>query len=509
MDIDRLADEAPQTFFFYDLETSGLNPKSDRIMQFAGIRTDLNFNQIGDPVNLLVKMTDDTLPSPDAIEVTKITPQSTQLDGLSEPEFVSYVQKEIFTPGTIATGYNSIRFDDEFMRYTFYRNFFDPYTWEWQDGRSRWDLLDIVRMTRALRPEGVNWPVTELPTTPVELKPNNRLENLTKENHLPHEHAHDALSDVEALISVTKLLSGKQPDLYSYLFSHRDKRSVSEIIKKPFVYSSGHYSSKNLHTTVAVVIGTIDSTRKLVFDLRYNLEELLEEERNFKPEEKVSKTGKKYKTFFSWSPMVKEISVSKCPAVAPLGVLETPSTEDNNDRFSPTKKGTTGWQKIGLTKEQIQKNYDILRIHPEFIERMMKQYKDKKDSFEKDEDVDGQLYDGFASDKDKKIFQEVRNKNQNELADFNPVFDDQKYSTLLLHYKGRNFSKSLSEAEQKEWEKYRRQRLERQEKNFVAKIEELQKLAQSGKPMKNGKLVDENVLEDLLLWYQSLASSDY
>ena len=148
------------TFFFYDLETSGLNPKRDRIMQFAGIRTDLNFNQIGDPVNILVKFPNDTLPSPGAINVTGITPQTTQLDGLSEPEFCKYVTEEIFTPETIVVGYNSVRFDDEHMRYTFYRNFYDPYEWEWKDGRSRWDLLDVVRLTRALRPEGIKWPIT-------------------------------------------------------------------------------------------------------------------------------------------------------------------------------------------------------------------------------------------------------------------------------------------------------------------------------------------------------------
>ena len=194
-----------QTFFFYDLETSGLNPREDRLMQFAGIRTDMELRPIGDPVNLLVKLSDDTLPSPQAIMVTKITPQSTLMDGFTEAEFCKYVSDEIFTPGTIATGYNSVRFDDEFMRHTFWRNFYDPYEWQWKDGRSKWDLLDVVRMTRALRPENINWPVT------AEGKATNRLELITKENNISHEHAHDALSDVEAHISVMRLIKERQP----------------------------------------------------------------------------------------------------------------------------------------------------------------------------------------------------------------------------------------------------------------------------------------------------------
>lgn len=208
-----------ESFFFYDLETSGLKAKEDRIMQFAGQRTTLDLAPIGEPVNILVKMTDDALPSPQAIGVTKITPQQTLRDGTLEAEFCKYIIDEIFTPGTIALGYNTVRFDDEFMRATLWRNFYDPYEWEWKDGRSRWDILDVVRMTRALRPEGINWPVKDG-------KPTNRLELLTKENGLSHEHAHDALSDVYATIAVVKMIKEKQPKLFQFLFKTRGKKEV-------------------------------------------------------------------------------------------------------------------------------------------------------------------------------------------------------------------------------------------------------------------------------------------
>ena len=193
-------------------------------MQFAGQRTNLDLEPIGDPVNVLVKMSEDTLPSPYAIMVTKITPQSTLMDGFTEAEFCKYVSEEIFTPGTIAMGYNSVRFDDEFMRHIFWRCFYDPYEWQWKDGRSKWDLLDVVRMTRALRPEGIEWPVTD------DGKATNRLELITKKNGITHKHAHDAMSDVEALIDVTRLIKEKQPQLYNYLFKMREKRAVQQLI---------------------------------------------------------------------------------------------------------------------------------------------------------------------------------------------------------------------------------------------------------------------------------------
>ena len=194
-----------KTFFFYDLETSGLNPREDRIMQFAGQRTDMDLNLVGEPVNILVKMSEDALPSPGAIMVTKITPQDTLRDGISEAEFARLAVEEIFIPNTIAVGYNTVRFDDEFMRALLWRNFHEPYEWEWKDGRSRWDILDVVRLTRALRPEGINWPVREDGVA------TNRLELITKLNDVSHEHAHDALSDVYATIAVARLIKEKQP----------------------------------------------------------------------------------------------------------------------------------------------------------------------------------------------------------------------------------------------------------------------------------------------------------
>ncbi len=445
-----------QNYFFYDLETSGLSPRTDRIMQFAGQRTNMDFEPIGEPVNLLIKLADDTLPSPYAIMVTGITPQSTQLDGLTEAEFCKYVTNEIFTPGTIAIGYNSIRFDDEHMRYCFWRNFYDPYEWQWKDGRSKWDMLDVVRMTRALRPEGINWPVTE------DGKATNRLELMTKENGISHENAHDALADVNALIDVTRLICDKQPQLFNYLFKLREKRAVQQLVNlqnpQPFVYTCGQYSSANNKTTVAYPIAPAKNGNVLVFDLRVNLEELLAQE---EPK------------FF---PTVKELKYNHCPAVAPLGVL---SQGD-------------GWKKISLDEEAVKKNLDILLKHPDFIERMRTENEERAE-FPPAVDSESALYDGFLDPTDKTKCLAITRANANELADFHPDFNDPRLPDLLLHYKARNFANSLSEAEAKKWEDYRVTRIKAAANNY---IREIQQLAADGK--------DPFLLEELQLWYQSL-----
>ena len=448
-----------QTFFFYDLETSGLNSRTDRVMQFAGQRTNLNLEPIGEPVNILVKITNDALPSPSAIMVTKITPQQTLADGILEAEFCRYVTEEIFIPGTIAVGYNTIRFDDEFMRAMLWRNFYDAYEWEWKDERSRWDILDVVRLTRALRPEGINWPFTE------DGRATNRLELLTKLNGLSHEHAHDALSDVFATIAVAKMIHEKQPKLFKYLLRMRNKNEVKKLInldnKQPFVYASGRYSSEYNKTTVAFPLTSGRNGNVLVFDLRYNLEELMKEDRE------------------SYFPIIKELCFNKCPAVAPVTVL------DEGD----------GWAKIGLSKEIINKNLEVLLKHPEFAEKMREKAENLPE-FPLAIEPEAALYDGFLNDTDRVKVSAVRNAELAKLADFHPEFQDERLSDLLLHYKGRNFPETLSESEVTLYETYRQERLKRQSPKFLAELEYVYKQ-------------DEFIGEELKLYFESLFDTDY
>ena len=440
-----------KTFFFYDLETSGLNAREDRVMQFAGQRTDMELNPIGEPVNILVKMTEDALPSPGAIMVTKITPQDTLRDGITEAEFVKFVTEEVFVPNTIAVGYNTVRFDDEFMRATLWRNFYDPYEWEWKDGRSRWDILDVVRLTRALRPEGINWPFRE------DGAPTNRLELITKLNGVAHEHAHDALSDVYATIAVAKLIKEKQPKLFDFLLKMRDKKEIKKYVnldnKQPFVYASGRYANEFNKTTVAFPLTSGRNGNVLVYDLRYNLEEI-------DPE----------KTF----PVVKELCFNKCPAVAPLLVLN----EGN------------GWKKIGLDEKMMRRNLEILLKHPEFAEKMRSDIENRPE-FPSAVEPEAALYDGFINDADKIKVAAVRNADANKLADFHPDFHDPRLPELLLHYKGRNFPQSLSESESIKWEEYRKARLNRLAPKFLKELSEVY-----------GK--DEYIGEELKLYFESL-----
>lgn len=465
-----------QTFFFYDLETSGLNPREDRIMQFAGQRTTLELEPIGEPYNILVKLNDDTLPSPDALMVTGITPQQTQADGLTEAEFAHLLMDEIFTEDTIVVGFNSIRFDDEFIRALFWRTFTDPYEWCWRDGRSRWDMLDVVRMTRALRPEGIEWPV-------VDGKEVNKLELITKQNGIDHFKAHDALSDVEALIAVTKLIKETQPQLYAHLFAMKDKKKVVELVnlddKKPFVYVSGRYEADYHKATVAFPLTSGRNSNVVVYDLRYDPTPLLQLSPKELAESLFASWEERQKEGFVKLP-VKELQYNRAPAVAPLGVLEREN----------------GWEKIGLDAATVEKHRNILLSAPTFAENVRTLYEGRPE-FAKATDPEAQLYEGFIPDVDKLRIAKVHQANADALADLHPDFTDERLPELLLHYKARNYPQSLSEDEVPRWEAWRAARITRQLQPFVARLQQLAALHGT----------DESkayILQELQLWAESI-----
>jgi exodeoxyribonuclease-1 len=430
------------SLFWYDLETTGIDCRDGRIMQFAGVRTDMNLKVLGEPVNVLLRLSEDILPDPDAVLITGITPQDTYQDGLTEAEFLKLFHSEVATPGTIFVGYNTVRFDDEFMRCLNYRNFYDAYEWQWKDGRSRWDLLDVVRMTRALRPEGIEWPLTE------DGKPTNRLELITKLNGLDHEQAHDALNDVYATISVAALIRDKQPKLFEWLLSVRDKKSVAKVVESgdPFVYTSGKFSNEFEKTTVVQRIAPHPKKDKaLVYDLRYDPTEYLGLSPSGLADRWRWATGSDQSEIPARLP-VKTLQYNRCPAVAPLGVLkDAPAT-------------------VRFPLETISKNRNLLAANPDFMKNILGALEilDKEQEIRiqsKPQDVDARLYDGFFVDRDRITMGVIRTAKPDELSDLITELQDDRLIELLPLYKARNFPKFLSDEERAEWDTYRSHRL--------------------------------------------------
>ena len=469
------------SLFFYDLETSGLDPKQARIMQFAGQRTDLNLKLISEPYNFLVKLSNDVLPSPEAIIITGITPQMTLIDGINEAEFTKIFNQEIATSGTTFIGYNNIRFDDEFIRYTNYRNFFEPYEWHYSNGRKRWDMLDVIRMTRALRPEGINWPINQ------EKLPVNKLTDITSANNISHKKAHDAIGDVEALIDVARLIKSKQPKIFDYLYkTMTNKNEVERLLKsvQPVLYTFGGYSGHPLKTTAVIFLADIIDVGILVYDLRQDPKKL---DLLSKDQLKVLICNEDPSNI---SPFLL-IKSNKCPAISPMSVLDDSSEAS-----------------IGLDKKQIKTHQIKLKsISSKLTEEIINAFKNIYSSrVFKSDSVDDQLYDKFFDRSDSNKLSEIRSLRPELLNQNTQMFNDKRLNKLIFLYKARNYPKYLSSEETIEYEKFRYESLFSGGVNskFSRYINELTTLGNK-ESISSGQ---QYIVEELKLYAESIVPSE-
>lgn len=460
------------TLYWYDYETFGLNPAKDRIVQFAGVRTDEDLNVIGEPLSLYCRPANDYIPSPESCVITGITPQLALQKGLNEAEFMSRIHEEFSKPGTCVTGYNSIRFDDEFTRYALYRNFFDPYAREWQNGNSRWDIIDVVRLTRALRPEGIEWPFyTE---GEFKGKPNNKLENLTIANGIAHEAAHDALSDVYATIGVARLIKQKQPKLYDYAFEHRKKNKLIALLnvqkKTPVIHVSGMYTPDHGNAAVVVPVAAhpVNKNAVIVFDLRYDPSALMTLskgdiiKRVFSPADDLPEGVERIP--------LKLVHVNKCPVIVPLNTLDKEAS-----------------RRLGIDLTIVMKHLQMLTVDNALTSKLRKVYLEKK--FEQSHDPDHMLYGGgFFSTEDKAKMDKIRLESPEHLAELSLSFNDERIPEMLFRYRARNYIETLSEEDKKTWESYRISRLTEADggggitlDQYLKKIDELRSCEDSEK----------------------------
>ncbi len=428
----------PNTLYWHDYETFGADPRRDRAVQFAGIRTDEDLNEIGEPLNLYCRPADDFLPQPEACLITGITPQLALEKGLPEVDFITAILEQLGQPGTCGVGYNTLRFDDEFTRNLLYRNFFDPYAREWQHGCSRWDILDMLRLTRALRPEGIVWPTHE------DGKPSFKLEHLSAANALVHDAAHDALSDVRATIAVARLVKATQPKLYDYVYQLRDKHKVAELLdldsKRPVLHVSGMYATDFgcLALVSPIAMHPTNRNEVVVFDLRADPAPLFD----LTPEqirERLFTRTADLPEGVERLPL-KTIHLNKCPIVASSKLL-TPALAER-------------WQ---IDLAQSERHWKRLATND--LSAKLATVFDRP-AGEPPSDPDLMLYGGgFFSNKDRGLMNRIRATLPQQLAELRLDFDDARLPEMLFRYRARNFPETLAPAEAMRWDDYREWRL--------------------------------------------------
>jgi len=467
-----------QSFYWHDYETFGVDPRLDRPVQFAGIRTDTNFNIVDDPLVIYCKPSLDCLPSPDACLITGITPQIAEQQGVSEADFIARIHQQLIQPNTCTLGYNSLRFDDEVTRNCLYRNFYDPYAREWQNGNSRWDLIDVARAARALRPDGIEWPVNE------EGRPSFRLDQLTVTNGIAHEGAHDALADVYATIAVAKLIKQAQPKLFQFLLQNRFKQQAFDLLQlgsfKPVVHISGKYPAvKNcLAIVLPICKHPTNSNGIIVYDLSVAPEAMLS----------LSVEDIQQRIFTAVADLadgvaripLKTVHLNKCPVLAPISVIRPVDV-----------------QRLEIDLDLCNVNISKIRAAQGLIEKLLAVFNSQSYS-EQLSDPDIAIYSGgFFSEPDKQKIARIRNMTPQQLAGTLFNFTDARLPEMLFRYRARNYPETLNTEEQQRWALFCVNRLTGNHKSAAITLPEYFERINA---LKNSQVNNQHVISELLAY---------
>ncbi len=510
------------TFFWHDYETFGINTQLDGISQFAGIRTNLDFEEVGEPVDIYCKMTPDRLPSPMACMVTGVKPSEVQQKGLNETAFFHKVEKELGQAGTCGIGYNNISFDDEVTRNGFYRNFIDPYRREWADNCSRWDLLNVVRMASALYPGIVNVPINEETGNKVF-----KLDQLSPANNIIHENAHEALSDVRATIALAKMIKDNQPEFWEAQFNQRNKAGVGEFLFerydsrsrvntlkfKPFIMADSFFGgdqdfievlypihSKGLN--VYCVKLTQDLSQLIDLDaneLNVRLykkrkpefkEDMLPSDRRLL-ERKIAKdkeTGAVYLQEDDVRIPLHTVKINQCPVIAPSNLL-------NKETAAA----------LGIDGDKLRSNIKLIKDNFVVLQQKIQELFEKTEYPEADKDVDTMIYSGgFFSDTDKNHFQTVKKTNSVDLLDYlrqqmrQKKFEDKaRMPEMIFRFIARNFEQDMDMKAYKKWTEFCVERITNPDTHYSMTFEEYQEDIDHLKEKNEGDEFKLSVLKDL------------
>ena len=428
------------TLFWYDLETTGLDSILDRAIQFAGIRTDLNLEIIAEPVNMLSSLSDDILVDPEAILTTGIDIETLQSDGLIEFDFLNRIMTEFMEPQTCVAGYNNLSFDDEFIRQALYRNLFDPYAREWQGGNSRWDVMNLMRMAHALRPQGFSWPIKADGTTSF------RLEHLAAANEIGHEQAHDALSDVFATVGVTKKLRQVQPKLFDFFFNLRSKSFVLNQLyplkKQMIIHVAAHYPASRAHIGVLLPIAAHPVNRNSIIcaDLLVQPEFLLgltsaQIQQKLFDDKGEQSSGNR--------PGLQSLQINRCPAIAPMATLSAARADS-----------------LGIDIALCAERQKLLQNSAGLVETVTEVFASQ--SRDSEVDPDFMLYGGeFFSNQDTSRMEEARGLGPN-CTQLSGHFDDGRLDELLFRFKARYFCSELDDDQKLRWHSFKQDRWQQQ-----------------------------------------------
>ncbi|MEA1966878.1 MAG: exonuclease domain-containing protein [Thermodesulfobacteriota bacterium] len=446
-----------KTFLFYDIETSGLSSSFDQILTFAAIRTDLGFAEISRE-SVVVKLRCDIVPSPGAFITHRLTYEELS-SGLVEYDAARKIHRIMNTPGTVSIGYNTLGFDDEFLRFTFYRNLLDPYSHQYANGCSRMDLLPIATLFRIFKPQIIKWPQ-------VNGKSSLKLELISEKNaFVTSGRAHDAMADVESTLALARVLMTEK-EMWSYslgFFDKRTDRARMERIEKQIhtkyedfrlaIMVSLFFGADNMYMAPVLHIGSSNKYSNQSLWLRLDVEEFLPD--GFDPGKGNPFVYKKLRSN-ACNDRLSNFAVADENDHAPAMPVIRKKSAESQLILPPVERF---WNRLSKEQHRLcKKNLESISSRPEIFHEIVLYHRSYEYPFVPDLDADASLYQaGFFSKQEKNditLFCDRSNKDKIALL---KRISSPRIKSLATRIVFRNYPDMISLLPGDEYEKYMEQ----------------------------------------------------
>lgn len=402
------------TYLFYDIESTGLNICFDQVLQFAAIRTDLKLNEL-ERYEITVKLNSDVLPAPGAIKTHNIGLTEMQ-QGETEIEAIKKIHGLLNEPGTISVGYNTLSFDDQFLRFSFFRNLLTPYTHQYANGCARMDIFPIAILFYLYKPEAIQWPE-------IDGKVSLRLENLIRLNDLAPGNAHNAMVDTQATLALARKFYQHQ-EMWNYLTGYFNKQEdlarMSQLRQNQALLLHSKLGAKNYFQAPVIYLGQHEIYKNQSLWLRLD-------------NDKLQKTNAE--------------NITDNIYVITKRTAEEKIVLPPKDRFL---KHLTP-ERLKLAEE----NLTWLRDHPNLQQLIADYYLNF--TYPKIENIDpaAALYEiGFPTPQEQKLFTDFHRAPVKDKERVLSRFSHPVYRELALRILGRNYYADISENLQKEFDAY-------------------------------------------------------
>jgi len=354
---------------FYDLETTGISKHFDQILQFGSLRADEALCEI-DRFEIRSRLLPHVVPSPMALHVT-----GQSIEAVLDParpshyEMMSAIRQKLarWCPA-IFLGYNSVSFDEEFLRQAFYQNLHPPYLTN-TGGSGRADVLTLVRAISILQPDLLSVPRTE------KGRPVFNLDRLAPANNFPHLNAHDAMADVEATIHLCRIIRDGAPLVWERFLSFSRKPAVLRFLEEETAFLQFERGGRSPRVVTALGASPSQGNTHYCLDLAAGLDEL----RGLNDEELATRLRKSPR-------LVRKVKINAAPMLLPL---------------SETPEFLLG----GITEADLLARAGAVREDPELVARLIAASEGGATVYEPAVHVEQQLYEGFWPDADARLLE--------------------------------------------------------------------------------------------------------